>query len=65
MAYERKTYDEFDIQGNYGQGWETVCTEESYREARAQLRCYNENEPQYAHQITRRRVPIGGATDGR
>ena len=42
--YIRKTYDEWELQGNYGHGWEILTTEESYRAARAQLRCYRENE---------------------
>ncbi len=33
-----------DVQGNYGQGWETVCAEESWKEARAQVKTYRENE---------------------
>ena len=33
------------IQGNYGQGWEDECVEESFREARARLREYRENSP--------------------
>ncbi len=66
MAYTRKTYDEYDIEGQYGQGWETVTTEETYRDARAQLRAYNENEPGVPHRIKSRRVRIEEvSTDGR
>lgn len=54
--YKRKTHDEYDIEGNYGQGWEVVTTEETYREAREQLRCYRENEPQYSHRIKCHRI---------
>lgn len=42
---------EFEIQGKYGKKWEMVCTEETKEEAIAQLKCYNENEPNYAHRI--------------
>jgi hypothetical protein len=36
---------EFEIQGNYGQGWEMVTTETTRPEANEQLACYRENEP--------------------
>ena len=55
--YIRKTVDEYEVQGNYGQGWECVTTEETYRDAREQLKCYNENEP-YPHRIVKKRVKI-------
>lgn len=42
---------EYEIQGNYGQGWECVTTEETRSDAMAQLACYRENEPEYAHRI--------------
>jgi hypothetical protein len=60
MAYIRKTRDEYNVQGYYdpSTGWEDVCAEDSYREARARLKEYRENEPQYAHRIKVRRVPI-------
>ena len=34
----------FDLEGNYGQGWEIVTSEETRKEAREQLKCYRENE---------------------
>ena len=57
MAYIRKTEDEFNVQGNYGFGWEDVCAESTYREARERLREYRDNEPGYPHRIKVRRVP--------
>lgn len=57
MAYERRTVDVWEIQGNYGYGWDVVCLEETPKDAKEQLRCYNENEPQYAHRIRYRRIP--------
>jgi len=57
MRYKRKTVDEYEVQSNYGQGWECVTTEETRKEAREQLRCYNENEP-YPHRIIKKRVKI-------
>lgn len=41
---ERKTTDEWTLQGHYGQGWEDLCTSDSRREIRADLRSYEENE---------------------
>lgn len=56
--YQRKTRDEWEVQGNYGQGWECVCAEDRYREAREQFETYQANEPQYRHRIKRVRVPL-------
>jgi hypothetical protein len=49
----------FIIQGLYGAGygWEDVTAEESSKEARARLREYRENEPEYPHRMIRRREP--------
>jgi hypothetical protein len=47
---------EYEIQGNYGQGWEMVTTEDDPLEARQRLKEYNENEPQYPHRIAKKRV---------
>jgi len=57
MGYKRKTVDEYEIQGNYGQGWECITTEETRKAAREQLRCYSENEA-YPHRIIKKRVKI-------
>ncbi len=58
--YERKTRDEWTIQGNYGygDGWEDLSAYDDRREARADLRAYRENEPEYAHRLVKRRVRI-------
>ena len=58
MAYKRKTRDVFEIQGNYGCGWETLLEEETLSDAKTQLRCYNENEANYPHRIKRHREKI-------
>lgn len=59
MAYVRKTRDEYEIQGFYGSHrWEHVTTETLRTQALARLREYQENEPNYAHRIVRRRVRI-------
>lgn len=58
--YQRKTKDEYHIEGQYGDsyGWEMVTIEETYPEAKNMLKCYNENEPNIPHRIVKRRVPI-------
>jgi len=35
---------EYEIQGDYGYGWEILTTEETYPEALAQLATYRANE---------------------
>jgi uncharacterized protein YjlB len=52
----RKWKEEFTVQGNYGQGWEDVTSEDTYSEARERLREYRENEINYPHRIVTRRV---------
>lgn len=47
MSYTRKTRDVWHILINYGQGWEHETTELSRADAKAQLRCYRDNCPQY------------------
>lgn len=56
MKYKRKTRDEWVVQGNYGQGWEDVCAEDSRRAALVTLREYGDNERQYPHRLHCRRV---------
>jgi hypothetical protein len=58
MAYKRKTRDEYQIHGNYGQGYEEVCAEDTWKEARARLKEYRENEPMYSHKLVCKRVKI-------
>ena len=59
MAYQRKTRDEWQILVNYGygDGWEHEVSEDSYREARDQVRTYRENCP-YPVKMRCKRVPI-------
>jgi hypothetical protein len=49
--YQRKTKDVWEVQGNYGYGWEMVTTEESRSDAKKQLACYDENEPNVPHRL--------------
>lgn len=60
MAYQRKTRDEFQVHGNYGygHGYEEVTAEDSFREARARLREYRENEPGIPFKLVTKRIPL-------
>ena len=55
--YIRKTRDEYEIQGNYGYGWECETTEETLKEAKAQAKCYRENV-NYPIRIVKKRIKI-------
>lgn len=61
--YTRKTVDEFHVTANYGygHGWETVTVESTFKEAKAQKKCYLENDPR-EYKIVKRRVKIEEAT---
>lgn len=65
MAYVRKTKDEFNIMGDYGygDGFETVTTEETRDEAKERLKEYRENERSVPFKIVKKRVKIEPATD--
>jgi galactose-1-phosphate uridylyltransferase len=51
----QKKNEEWEVQGNYGSGWETVSIEENETDAKEMLACYNENETQYPHRIIKTR----------
>lgn len=60
--YKRKTYDEYEIETNYGYGWDVELTESTMKEAKQRKREYMEN----AHglidiRIKHRRIPIAKA----
>lgn len=65
MAYKRKTYDEYQIQGYYGNiyGWEEVCSEETWSDARQTLKEYRENEPGISFIVVKKRVKIEGGLE--
>ena len=42
--YQRKTVDEYDIEGDYGSGFCVLCTEATAKEARQRVREYLEND---------------------
>lgn len=56
----RKTRVIWDVQGDYGRGWETVTAEERFHEARERIREYRENEPGVAFRlkVTRERIEV-------
>ncbi len=47
MAYQRKTRDRWDIETNYGYGWEVENSEYTREDARRSLREYRENLQDY------------------
>lgn len=56
--YVRKTYDEYVIEMLTSQGWELATTEVTYKAARANLKEYRENAPEYAYRLRMQRVKI-------
>lgn len=57
--YIRKTEDEFDIEADYGQGFEVVTCETTYKKAKEQVKAYKENDPYLKGiRVVKRRVPI-------
>lgn len=61
MTYKRKTYDEYQVHGDYGYGlgFEEVCAENTFRAARQRLKEYRENERGISFKIVKRRIKIG------
>lgn len=55
--YERKTYDEWQVQAFYDGAWEIVTYASTRQEAREQLKCYDENERSIPHRIIKVRIP--------
>ena len=58
MTYVRKTEDEYQIHVNYGNGYEEVTCETSWKAARKTKRLYIENEKTFPCKIIKRRVKI-------
>jgi DNA polymerase IIIc chi subunit len=63
MNYQRKTIDEFEIQGLYSGQWESVTSEDSRKEARERLKEYRENERGTAFRLVKKRVKIAQAAN--
>ena len=54
--YDRITKDEYQIQGYYiGYGWETETTEDTYKDAKTQVKCYRDNVA-YPIRIVKKRI---------
>ena len=60
MAYTRKTRDYWDVEANYGygDGWEAVTAEETWKETRERLKEYRENEPGVPFRARKKRERI-------
>lgn len=58
MAYVRKTRDRWDIETNYGYGWDVECSEYTYKEAKERLKEYRENICGAGIRMRKRREPI-------
>lgn len=54
MSYKRKTYDEYTLQGDYGQGWEDLTSDTSWKGIIASRNDYRENEGGCYRIITKR-----------
>lgn len=62
MAYQRKTRDRWDIETNYGYGWEVENSEYTREDARRSLREYRENLQDYGKcsvRMIKRRERLG------
>lgn len=57
------TKTEYVVQGNYGYGWDDLTSSSDYKEAKADLRDYRENELNASHRLITRRIPVNESTD--
>ena len=57
MAYKRKTMDYWELQGNYGLGFECLTASDSRQEIRDNLKEYRENEGG-SYRIVKKREPV-------
>ena len=57
MKYSRKTYDEYEIQGNCGYGWDVETTEITLKDRKAQAKCYRDNV-NYPIRIIKKHIKI-------
>jgi len=62
-VYQRKTKDVYELQGNYGYGWDYILEEDDRKVAREQLRCYDQNERGVPHRLVKKRVRLEVAND--
>jgi hypothetical protein len=52
---QRVTFDYWELQGNYGQGWECLCAGVTLKEVKANRQDYRENEPGLSLRIVSKR----------
>jgi hypothetical protein len=58
MAYVRKTKDEYQVQGNYGYGYEEVYSSDDKQDAKQRLKEYRDNEKGVSFKLVTKRVKI-------
>jgi hypothetical protein len=58
MAYIRKTYDEYELEGYYYGSWEYILTAENFKDAKEQIKCYRENDSR-PYRIVKHRIKKG------
>lgn len=47
---------EWEVRGNFGQGWEMVTAAESVTEGRGLLKDYRDNDPEHAYKLVMVRI---------
>ena len=57
MTYQRKTVDEWQLQSNWGYGWDVELVEDTFKAAREQRNCYRNNCPTLPLRIVKKRIP--------
>lgn len=65
MSYQRKTRDVWNLLGDYGQGFEHVTAELTYKEIRERLREYRATEPHVPFRVKMTRERIDELLPGR
>lgn len=53
--YKRKTHDEYQLQANYGYGWDLLVCGASFKQIKQTLKEYKENE-KAAFRIIKKRI---------
>lgn len=60
--YKRKTRDRWDIETNWGYGWEVECSEYTWPEAKQTAREYRENsDGRFSVRVIKRREKLEAA----
>jgi hypothetical protein len=50
--------DEYQIHQHTAEGWEEVSAYQTRKEAKADLKAYRENQPEYAVKIVKKRIKL-------